>query len=146
VFPLLRNSRCDAVEDQMSDIATLAWQPMAKAPKDGTRILVTIRPTEQGPSQAAAWRRPLGPRQRFHALDQFFSQGRPSWISGGNHREGFPERKINSAQKPNGFKCPLGPKEISQMKSRARGGSLLASLIQGAGAVTIELTCIRWPG
>ena len=44
----------------MSDIATLTWQPMATAPKDGTRILVTIRPTEQGPAEVdvVRWNKP----------------------------------------------------------------------------------------
>lgn len=27
------------------------WRPMAGAPKDGSRILVTIRPSEQGPAE-----------------------------------------------------------------------------------------------
>lgn len=26
------------------------WRPMASAPKDGSRILVTVRPSEQGPA------------------------------------------------------------------------------------------------
>ena len=27
------------------------WRPMASAPKDGSRILVTVRPSEQGPAE-----------------------------------------------------------------------------------------------
>jgi hypothetical protein len=27
------------------------WRAMTEAPKDGTRILVTVRPTEQGPAE-----------------------------------------------------------------------------------------------
>ncbi|MDO9416475.1 hypothetical protein [Pararhizobium sp.] len=27
------------------------WRAMAKAPKDGSRILVTVRPSEQGPAE-----------------------------------------------------------------------------------------------
>jgi hypothetical protein len=27
------------------------WRPIADAPRDGTRILVTVRPTEQGPAE-----------------------------------------------------------------------------------------------
>ncbi|MDR3463504.1 MAG: hypothetical protein P4L76_14425 [Beijerinckiaceae bacterium] len=44
----------------MSDIALLTWQPMATAPKDGTRILATVRPTEQGPTEVdvVRWNKP----------------------------------------------------------------------------------------
>lgn len=31
-------------------IATLMWRKMASAPKDDSRILVSIRSTEQGPA------------------------------------------------------------------------------------------------
>jgi hypothetical protein len=36
------------------------WQTMAGAPKDGTRVLVLIRATEQGPAEVdvARWSRP----------------------------------------------------------------------------------------
>ena len=27
------------------------WRPMGSAPKDGTRVLVTVRPAEQGPAE-----------------------------------------------------------------------------------------------
>ena len=44
----------------MSEAAGLTWQPMAKAPKDGTRILVTIRSTEQGDAEVdvVRWNKP----------------------------------------------------------------------------------------
>ncbi len=36
------------------------WLPMARAPRDGTRILVAIRPTEQGPAEVdvVRWAKP----------------------------------------------------------------------------------------
>jgi hypothetical protein len=36
------------------------WQPMATAPKDGSRVLVVVRATEQGPSEVdvARWTKP----------------------------------------------------------------------------------------
>jgi len=36
------------------------WRPMSSAPKDGSRILVTVRPVEQGPAEVdvAYWARP----------------------------------------------------------------------------------------
>ncbi|PWK72848.1 hypothetical protein [Aminobacter sp. AP02] len=36
------------------------WRHMASAPKDGSRILVTVRPSEQGPAEVdvAYWARP----------------------------------------------------------------------------------------
>ena len=36
------------------------WRPMATAPRDGTRILVTIRASEQGPAEVdvVRWARP----------------------------------------------------------------------------------------
>ncbi len=38
---------------------TNGWRPMATAPMDGSRILVTLRPSEQGPAQVdvAYWAR-----------------------------------------------------------------------------------------
>ncbi len=44
-----------------------SWRPMSTAPKDGTRILVTVRPTEQGPADVdmAYWAR----------ADQFDAEG-----------------------------------------------------------------------
>lgn len=46
---------------------TKGWKPMSTAPRDGTRILVTVRPTEQGPADVdmAYWAR----------ADQFDSEG-----------------------------------------------------------------------
>jgi hypothetical protein len=43
------------------------WRQMSSAPKDGTRILVTVRPVEQGPAEVdvAYWAR----------ADQFASEG-----------------------------------------------------------------------
>jgi hypothetical protein len=43
------------------------WRPMASAPRDGSRILVTVRPVEQGPADVdmAYWAR----------ADQFGSEG-----------------------------------------------------------------------
>ena len=37
------------------------WQPIESAPRDGSRILVVIRPSEQGPGEVdvARWARPL---------------------------------------------------------------------------------------
>jgi hypothetical protein len=35
----------------MADAAVVQWQNMAKAPKDGSRILASIRSTEQGPAE-----------------------------------------------------------------------------------------------
>lgn len=44
----------------MSEAAGADWQRMAKAPKDGSRILVSIRSTEQGPTEVdvVRWTRP----------------------------------------------------------------------------------------
>ncbi|GAB5506045.1 MAG: hypothetical protein Rhirs2KO_12080 [Rhizobiaceae bacterium] len=38
---------------------TEAWRPMSKAPRDGSRILVTVRSVEQGPAEVdmAYWAR-----------------------------------------------------------------------------------------
>lgn len=46
------------------------WQPMASAPRDGTRILVTVRATEQGPAEVdvVRWATPS------HAAE-------PEWIA-----------------------------------------------------------------
>ncbi len=43
------------------------WRPMSSAPRDGSRILVTVRPVEQGPAEVdvAYWARP----------DRFGSEG-----------------------------------------------------------------------
>lgn len=43
------------------------WRQMSSAPKDGSRILVTVRPVEQGPAEVdvAYWAR----------TDQFGSEG-----------------------------------------------------------------------
>jgi hypothetical protein len=35
----------------MSDPDRGDWRPMAEAPRDGSRVLVAIRPTEQGPAE-----------------------------------------------------------------------------------------------
>lgn len=50
------------------------WRVMASAPKDGSRILVTVRPTEQGPAEVdvAYWAR----------ADQFGIEG---WRSADSH-------------------------------------------------------------
>lgn len=50
------------------------WRQMASAPKDGSRILVTVRPTEQGPAEVdvAYWAR----------ADQFGIEG---WRSADSH-------------------------------------------------------------
>jgi len=44
----------------MSSVETAQWQPMATAPKDGTRIIVVTRATEQGPSDVdvVRWAKP----------------------------------------------------------------------------------------
>ena len=44
----------------MSELAISEWQRMAKAPKDGTRILVSIRSTEQGSAEVdvVRWTKP----------------------------------------------------------------------------------------
>jgi hypothetical protein len=44
----------------MNDAAALTWHSMAKAPKDGSRILVSIRSTEQGPAEVdvVRWSKP----------------------------------------------------------------------------------------
>ncbi len=41
----------------MSNAVFGEWQPMASAPKDGTKILVTLRPSEQGAAEVdtARW-------------------------------------------------------------------------------------------
>ncbi len=50
------------------------WRHMSSAPKDGSRILVTIRPSEQGPAEVdvAYWAR----------ADQFGSEG---WRAADSH-------------------------------------------------------------
>jgi hypothetical protein len=44
----------------MSPVETGQWQPMATAPKDGTRIIVVTRATEQGTSDVdvVRWMKP----------------------------------------------------------------------------------------
>ncbi|MBV9221321.1 MAG: hypothetical protein JOY94_18020 [Methylobacteriaceae bacterium] len=44
----------------MSEAEVDQWQPMASAPRDGTRVLVVIRASEQGPAEVdvARWGRP----------------------------------------------------------------------------------------
>lgn len=44
----------------MSDSDSAGWSSMATAPKDGTRILVAVRASEQGPAEVdvARWARP----------------------------------------------------------------------------------------
>lgn len=44
----------------MSRADIIEWQPMATAPRDGTRILVTIRASEQGPAEVdvVKWAKP----------------------------------------------------------------------------------------
>lgn len=44
----------------MSDVSE--WQPMATAPRDGSRILVTVRASEQGPAEVdvVKWARAPG--------------------------------------------------------------------------------------
>lgn len=44
----------------MSSGASADWRPMASAPRDGTRVLAAIRPTEQGPAEVdvVRWARP----------------------------------------------------------------------------------------
>lgn len=44
----------------MSEADIEDWRPMATAPKDGTRILVAVRASEQGPAEVdvAKWTRP----------------------------------------------------------------------------------------
>lgn len=46
----------------MSDTVALSWQPIAKAPKDGSRILVTIHSTEQGDTEVDVVRWTKSPR------------------------------------------------------------------------------------
>jgi hypothetical protein len=56
----------------MSDVGFGDWRPMASAPRDGTRVLVAIRPTEQGPAEVdvVRWARPRpGVDQCWIAID-----------------------------------------------------------------------------
>lgn len=50
------------------------WRPMSSAPKDGSRVLVTVRPSEQGPAEVdvAYWSR----------ADQFGMEG---WRAADSH-------------------------------------------------------------
>jgi hypothetical protein len=47
-------------EVRMTAVATEIWRRMATAPKDGSRILVSIRSTEQGPAEVdvVRWSKP----------------------------------------------------------------------------------------
>src|SRR5260370_6342960 len=48
------------------------WQPMASAPRNGTRVLVAIRASEQGPAEVdvARWAKPEpGAEERWVASD-----------------------------------------------------------------------------
>ena len=44
----------------MNDVDFGKWRPMASAPKNGSRILVAVRATEQGPAEVdvARWAKP----------------------------------------------------------------------------------------
>ena len=44
---LLQLEQEEMVMDQQPD----SWRPMSSAPRDGSRILVTVRPVEQGPAE-----------------------------------------------------------------------------------------------
>ena len=59
------------------------WRHMSSAPRDGSRILVTVRPSEQGPAEVdvAYWAR----------SDQFGSEG---WRAANSH----PERMVGYAE------------------------------------------------
>ncbi|WP_421726347.1 hypothetical protein [Bauldia sp.] len=54
----------------MNQPDTADWQPMATAPRDGSRILVTIRASEQGPAEVdvVRWARAA------HAVE-------PGWVA-----------------------------------------------------------------
>jgi hypothetical protein len=47
-------------ERAMNDVDFGKWRPMASAPKNGSRILVAVRATEQGPAEVdvARWAKP----------------------------------------------------------------------------------------
>ena len=44
----------------MTEVDFADWQPIATAPRDGTRILVALRASEQGPAEVdvARWAKP----------------------------------------------------------------------------------------
>jgi hypothetical protein len=60
----------------MPSVETEQWQPMSKAPKDGTRIIVVTRATEQGPPDVdvVRWVKPK-------------SHGEFCWVSTDSDRE-----------------------------------------------------------
>lgn len=44
----------------MAETGVVGWQPMASAPRDGTRILVAVNASEQGPAEVdvVRWAKP----------------------------------------------------------------------------------------
>lgn len=62
------------------------WRTMATAPRDGTRILVTVRPSEQGPAEVdvAYWAR----------ADQYDAEGWRASDSYPGHMIGYAEPEL----------------------------------------------------
>ena len=77
------------------------WQPIATAPKDGSRVLVGIRASEQGPASVdvARWAKPD-------------PAGEECWISDGSD----PSCMIIYAEAELSFWMPL-PEELPELRS-----------------------------
>ena len=94
------------------------WRHMASAPKDGSRILVTVRPSEQGPAEVdlAYWSR----------ADQFGSEGWRSSDSSPGRVIEYPEPEL---------KCwmPLPTANLSRASMPAPWDGEDAQQLDGSG-------------
>jgi len=78
------------------------WQPMETAPRDGTRILVALRASEQGPAEVdvARWARPM-------------RSAEPCWIAS----DSAPDSPVVYSDGDLAFWMPL-PTPLPKLRSR----------------------------
>jgi hypothetical protein len=78
------------------------WQPMETAPRDGTRVLVALRASEQGPAEVdvARWARPARAAE-------------PCWIAS----DSSPDNPVFYADGDLAFWMPL-PTPLPKLRSR----------------------------